>query len=151
MSFPRKLPDLATLAKLRERGESNQQIADKYGVTAKSVSRAMHRARESARVLDRHADEDEPGSPQSGDDLVDKRLIYGELFDFMHGYDMTVMQMAMALQIETGTLRQILNSDNNRIRRSTAHRVVNAVMKYESMYGDPPDRYPLREFLRREA
>ncbi len=151
MAYPKKLPDAHTLTELRDNGVTNAEIASQYGVTSKSVSRAMQTAMKRREGVLRPAESATVLEPESGDDLVDKTLIYGELFDFMRGYDMSVVRMAMVLQIELATLRQILSGRNDRIKRSVAHRIVKAIMAYERRYGDPPDLYAHREFLRREA
>ncbi len=140
MPFQRLLPSHEDLVMLRDKEKlSNREIAERYGVTAKSVSRAITRGPKNANGEYINS----PPLPRGErlTDWVKKDLIYGEIIDFMRGYGKNIDETTRALQLPYPVVMNVLSPTCKKIRRQTAHQIVNAVMRYERRHGDPPDLY----------
>jgi len=131
--LPIILPEYDVLKKLRLDGLSNSEIARQYDVTANSVRRAL------VRGAKRSKDPTPISTGREKSDLVNKRLIVGELEDFMRGYGVNESQMCVSLGVSPRTVNTILHKSTPTMHRVTAHRIVNAIMEYERLYGEPVD------------
>ncbi len=139
-----EFPQFETLHVLLLSGVKPKEIADRFGVSSRFVSRSYQEGLQSINTDDlkeiSFKTYDKVDLPPSID-LVKKDLIFGEIVDFLNGYDMSVSEMSASTGLKQKMIEHVLDDCVQHITRYVATTIVKAVMKYESSYGDPPDKF----------